>query len=371
MANRRRGATVAVVILISTVFVAGWFLAQTFQSPSQREASATPPAAQPVFTKVRQGDLVASAQGRGTVAAAEREDVTPVADPANAVVTAVYRHAGEPVVNGDALVAVNGAPAFLVSSPFPFYRDMGPGTSGPDVNQLQRALVSRGLAVADAERTSQTYGVTTTASVARLLAGAAGAGTPSGTLSLSQIVSVPKLPARVSSVYGIGKQVTPGTPIGVLEHGNLQIHAKFLTSDAAAMRPGMSAVFDVGGGTQIKAQVVAVASGAAPAGQDPAASAAQQEQAEVTLAGLNALSVNLQGRSGLVTVTLDVVAQQALIVPSRAVAYRTGGRSQVMRRTPNGLEAVDVTVLGTLDASVAVHADKDETLTAADYVQVG
>lgn len=94
--------------------------------------------------------------------------------------------------SGDVLYAVDGVPVRIVEGAVPFYRALSEGVSGPDVAQLEKALVALGhLGSADA-----TYDAATTQAVTawqRALGSAA-----TGSVGVGELVAAPALPASVA-----------------------------------------------------------------------------------------------------------------------------------------------------------------------------
>ena len=54
---------------------------------------------------------------------------------------------GQPIEEGDPLLAVNGTKRFVLQGQLPSYRDLTPGVNGPDVAQLQESLTRLGYEV--------------------------------------------------------------------------------------------------------------------------------------------------------------------------------------------------------------------------------
>jgi hypothetical protein len=69
-------------------------------------------------------------------------------------VTAVEAKSGSTIRTGSAIATIDGTEAIVAFSPFPFYRSIGPGVTGPDVAALGAVLISLGIADV---RVSDTY----------------------------------------------------------------------------------------------------------------------------------------------------------------------------------------------------------------------
>jgi HlyD family secretion protein len=143
-------ATACVATLISS---AGWAATALVKSPAQRAAErAAPPASvltAPVVKKVLQNTVIA----RGAMVPGQSIPVTPSAPTAGGglLITGVPKKVGDKVSNGDVVLQVSGRPVIALVGRIPAYRDMRPGSDGPDVAQMQAALHQ--LGIADDDRT--------------------------------------------------------------------------------------------------------------------------------------------------------------------------------------------------------------------------
>jgi peptidoglycan hydrolase-like protein with peptidoglycan-binding domain len=82
---------------------------------------------------------------RGSVASASTVEVRRPSTGGATVVTRIPHVSGSQISAGDVVTEVNGRPVFALPGSIPAYRDLGPGSSGPDVKQLQLALTQLGL----------------------------------------------------------------------------------------------------------------------------------------------------------------------------------------------------------------------------------
>lgn len=100
---------------------------------------------------------------------------------------------GGEVNNGDVLYAVDGVAVRVIAGPVPFHRSLGEGDSGPDVAQLQAALVAAG------HSTETPDGQWRSATTAAMKAWQKAAGqAETGAMALGELVAVPTLPAQVT-----------------------------------------------------------------------------------------------------------------------------------------------------------------------------
>jgi hypothetical protein len=101
---------------------------------------------------------------------------------------------GQVITEGGVLYRVDGAPVILLAGDVPVYRALSDGTSGADVEQLNRDLVALGYATSgELSPTSDEF---------------------SGALALGQAVFLPPGSLRVTAVAGtLGANAGPGSPL--------------------------------------------------------------------------------------------------------------------------------------------------------------
>ncbi|MFD4556005.1 peptidoglycan-binding protein [Streptomyces sp. NPDC058469] len=169
--RRRLGVVVSAVVLVGA---GGWFAGTQVQSPADAAASHQAPKAGPVTVAVVRQSLTASVVATGSVEFASPRPLSlagPVGsgtssgtDGGEGAEQRVTKApvAGTKIKEGDVLMTVNGRPVFALGGSVPMYRALGPGTSGDDVTQLQKALKRLGF---DPGATSGTYGQGTAAAV--------------------------------------------------------------------------------------------------------------------------------------------------------------------------------------------------------------
>ncbi|MDV7217891.1 peptidoglycan-binding protein [Streptomyces prunicolor] len=169
--RRRLGVVVSAVVLVGT---GGWFAGTQVQSPADAAASHRAPKAGPVTVSVVRQSLTASVVATGSVEFASPRPLSlagPVGSGASAGADGEGAEqrvtkapvAGTKIKEGDVLMTVNGRPVFALGGSVPMYRALGPGTSGDDVTQLQKALKRLGF---DPGGTGGTYGQGTATAVA-------------------------------------------------------------------------------------------------------------------------------------------------------------------------------------------------------------
>ncbi len=146
-----RQSRMAVLSLAALVVItlAGWLAAQGIRSPAQVAADTAPPAPSPITIPVARRTLSAEVIVRGTVRYGAPQAVVLAtsqlkAGTASDIVTRAPR-SKQVLTAGDVAMAVDGRPVFVLPGAIPMHRDLGPGDRGPDVRQLERALLRMGV----------------------------------------------------------------------------------------------------------------------------------------------------------------------------------------------------------------------------------
>jgi hypothetical protein len=147
--RRRRTLALAVVGVAVASATVGVLVGRTLQSPADSAAEAAPPEPSRITVPVERRTLESRLVANGEL---QYEEPTPIrlAGPvgASAGATQVVTRAPEfdtPLADGDVLMEVSGRPVFVFQGVLPTYRSFEPGVSGPDVRQLEEALVRLGL----------------------------------------------------------------------------------------------------------------------------------------------------------------------------------------------------------------------------------
>jgi peptidoglycan hydrolase-like protein with peptidoglycan-binding domain len=336
----------------------GWLLASRFESPAQRSASARAPHPGPLYATVSEGRLAESVHGSGVVAYRATEGVTFGGLPPNAVVTGRPASVGSQVSDGAVVAEVRGRPVFVFGARFPFYRDLRLGEAGPDVLEFQRALQRAGASIYPRE--FGRYGVSTRRAVAHLYraSGFSGSGT---SLPLSEISTTRVLPATVQSTFAIGTRADGAGDAVQLGRGAIAIDVSLDSSFFVQVRSGMSAQSVISGSAQpVQSSVVELISHGT------------SRQPTVVLAPNQPLPPATIGKSAISSIDLRVVAQRALLLPSRAIATTAAGDHQVLVLRAGTTYAVRVNLLGSLSGLTAVAPrDGADSLRAGDHVKVG
>ena len=126
---------------------AGYLAGTRVQSAAETAARTSPPPPSVITVPVERRVLSTEVITRGTVQFGAAREVTLPSSSLKAgsrIVTATTP-AGTEVKEGDVALAISGRPVFILQGAQPAYRDLGPGTSGADVRQLEAALVRLGF----------------------------------------------------------------------------------------------------------------------------------------------------------------------------------------------------------------------------------
>ncbi len=138
----RAWVTVGAVLAVGVAL--GWWAASQARTPQQQAALAAPPDPSVIAVPLEQRQLVRTLALTCTVGTSFRTTVAPsvtgAEDGLSAVVTALPLATGDDVTEGTAVVEVAARPVIALQGDLPFFRDLRPGTRGPDVRQLQQSL---------------------------------------------------------------------------------------------------------------------------------------------------------------------------------------------------------------------------------------
>ncbi|MEX8032566.1 peptidoglycan-binding protein [Microbacterium sp. 20-116] len=400
----------------------GWWLATLFQSPEQLEANATAPSPGPVFSIVAEGSLAEEHTFTGKIGPSSTMEVNllPAPDAAMTVVTGRAIGEGDIVSNGGVLIETNGRPVLLAQAPFPFYRDMGFGDQGPDVEALQRALSSAGYSVqadgrfgvgtaqalqswykdagyiaptrprpeGEPSRSSRSSTADTGANrdVTADSSDAKSNLTPleapkviaDAFMPVAEVVGMTTSSAKVLRSVPVGTRVAvSGTPDIVLGSSEVVVSVSAAAADVTKIVEGDTATISLANG-EIQATIGAITPSVAGKSQvsskDAAAGTAGDDvDADTTFLVIprSALDVPTGATQARVTVVKNILPEQALLVPVLAVTDRGSGNTVVHKRQQDGtLAEIPVRVLGSLNGQVAVAASAD-SLVAGEEVRVG
>jgi peptidoglycan hydrolase-like protein with peptidoglycan-binding domain len=384
--RRRRNLLIAIASLAVVASVGGILVSTTIKSPAQLAAqSASPgltqltvPAIRQVITStvLAQGKVtqppevsqLSGASGGGGAAGGTGAGVT------LPVVTKIFRPAGSQVTAGNVIVEVAGQPLFAFQGSVPAYRNLAPGESGTDVDQLQSGLQSLGYSTgSDA---AGVFGAGTQAAVAAYYQ-AIGYSVPTVStgpkadrgpmVPLAEILFVPQLPARVVKVAGPVGQEATGSLV-TLSMGIPAVAGQLSPSDAALVRPGMTVtISDPATGSSRPGSVSSVGQRTATSG-----SISGGVYVPVTVIPDSPLPTSMIGQDVALTIAAAHSAGPVLAVPEAAIFARANGLIYVTKVTrARGDLQVPVRVGVTGDGMVGITPIGGGTLAAGDPVVTG
>lgn len=150
---RRRFQFLAIVAAVAVAAAGtGWWASRHLAEPAATHLGAVE-ADLPVTVAIESKTLRSEVITRGDVRFADHLEATVQGDLGAGVVTASPPAAGAVVHEGDRLVEIVGRPTFALTGELPMYRELGPGSGGDDVAQLQDALGRLGFAGNDTRGT--------------------------------------------------------------------------------------------------------------------------------------------------------------------------------------------------------------------------
>ncbi|WP_110589788.1 peptidoglycan-binding protein [Microbacterium suaedae] len=381
--RRRRPVITGVVVIVAgaVMLAAGWAMASAFRSPAQIAAEAVAPEPSTITAPVTQGMLADVINAQGTVAASGRTTAPIGSADGAGVVTAHPVTEGDAIAAGDVVLEVSNQPVFAMPGTFPFFRDIADGDTGRDVEQLQAALRAAGFDVA----ADGVYGPGTQRAV-RALYEQAGYAAPTLEVAEETAPESPEEesgsgedteepPARTTIVAPASAFAVTGSlpatalslpPVGALSgdasiafaSGDPVVTVSVLEATAALLEPGFGAEMQRGG-EPIPLTLERIG--------EP------DDEGGVALtfrAVVDGSLADAMGEDAVVAVTRSVVADDALLVPSTAVASR-GDVRYVLREAGDGdFTEVPVRELGTLDGTSAIEPKGDDALAVDDFVRI-
>ncbi|MFJ5550850.1 peptidoglycan-binding protein [Streptomyces sp. NPDC093225] len=419
LVRRRRilGGVIGGTLVLTGVGAAA---ATVLKSPAQVAAETAPPPPDVLTVPVEKRVLSTSLVTRGKVAAARRVEVLSAGlsgpDTMRPVVTKVLVKPGDAVRAGAALVEVAGRPVLALNGSLPAYRNLGPGSVGKDVEQVQRGLSMLGYRRGgDAPGTFGPGTQRAVRSLYRAAGYAAQAGAPDGpgptgpgtgkpgekpagrtsstgrtstgrtssvpteagsagvVLPASEIVFLGDGPARVESVDAV-VGATAGEKLLTLTAGALMVDGSLEAYQKQAVRPGQQVeIFAETTGGRATGTVVAVTAAPAAAAKDAAAGsgAGAAPGYVVKIEPAQPLPADFAGQNVRLTIRAASSQGEVLVVPASAVSSGADGRTTLTTVSGGGRQTrIEVRVGMTGDGSVEVIPVQG-SLRVGDRVVVG
>lgn len=385
--RQRRGILVAgtAVVVGVGLLVSGWFAAGAFQSPEQVAAAASPPPPSRVTGEVTRGDLRDQINMESTVTRKRTEDVPLPPAEGPIVVTKAPIAIGSAVAAGALIFEINGEPVFALPGSFPLYRDLAQGDSGTDVRQLQAGLREAGFSVT----VDGVIGPSTRSAIEKLYrdagyeapsAGVTTSRPPTPTTNTDDATNDQAAPEETAQIT-VAKAsafvvfasapafLIAAPPVGAvadgatlsLASGAPQAIATVTTSTAASLSLEMPAAAQLPNGSTVDLVISSIGK------------PTEDGSVSVTLRSTTSPIPNkFLGTSLVVSVTRQLVAEGALIVPTRAISSRGGDDQIVLRSNGDGSFAeVRVREIAALGGRSAIEQmDKGVRLEPGDDVMV-
>ncbi len=164
--NRRRalGVVAAIAVLAASV---GWIAGQRIKSPAAAAADAEAPDASLITVPVELRVLSSNVVTRGDITFSEESELSVQGSSVDgtAIITRLPKAVGDELAEGEVFVEVSGRPVMVLEGELPVFRNFAPGLVGPDVRQLEEALVRLGF---DPGAVDDNYDAATEAAVGAL-----------------------------------------------------------------------------------------------------------------------------------------------------------------------------------------------------------
>jgi peptidoglycan hydrolase-like protein with peptidoglycan-binding domain len=312
-ARRRRLVWSALGAAVIAVGVGAWLWAGNGSSESSSVAAG------PVATTVvERGRISATRSWDGTLEQAQLATVT-------SRVQGTITRLGEPgvmVERGAELYRVDERPVALLYGQVPMFRELGPGASGTDVEQLEANLAKLGY---DGFTADRTYDASTAEAVR---AWQADLGAPqTGNVGRGDVVFVPEAGRVGARRVQVGDVVAPGTPVLDITGGDQVVSLEVPVDDRDQLEPGSTVTVRLASGRDLAGTVsettLVAASPEGPGGAGEGGTAARDRESTVQ-----------------VDVTLDEAAPEDAVGTSVEVVVATNERSDVLLVPVNALLAL-------------------------------
>lgn len=382
---RRRNLLLIMAAAVLLSSLATWVAAAQIRSPAEVAARTAPPDPTLILVTVEEQVLSTRVVTRGTAnfGSPRRILLAPSPLKTGAQIVTSLPGVGARVAAGDVLAEVSGRPVFVLEGSVPSYRDLGPGMSGPDVAQLEKALRRLGL---DPGAADGTFDTATAEAVGRLygrrghdplLAGEAtlaearpaeadlvsgSYAQPGVQLPADEVVFVPKAPVRVSELTEPVGETVQG-PLMTVTGSDVVVKGLLPVEQAGRVRAGARVVVDEPTlGIDTVGRVAWVAGRAGTNGADGFHVAFE--------VAVDRPPAALAGASVRLTIPIRSTRTAQLTVPVSAVSLGPDGGSRVQKSVGGRTEFVEVRTGLSADGYVAVVPEQG-TLAAGDRVVVG
>ncbi|MET4198832.1 hypothetical protein ABIA95_002832 [Bradyrhizobium sp. LA8.1] len=133
--------------LVGGMALGAWYMGSRIQSPAEMAARTAPPEPSPILVPVESRVLSSDVVTRGTVrfGLPQPISIAPSTVKGGAGLISSLPRPNAPFNEGDVIMSASGRPVLVLRGAAPAFRDMLPGTSGSDVQQLEEALARLGF----------------------------------------------------------------------------------------------------------------------------------------------------------------------------------------------------------------------------------
>ncbi len=395
---KRRGRWLQLIALLAIAASVGGLAATVLvKSPAERAADTAPPPRTVLTEKVASRVLASTVVMRGQFVSGRTFKFSPAAPAASAdgpggsamVVTDVNTSAGANVRAGKVLLEVSGRPVFALVGAFPAYRDMVPGQSGPDIEQLQDAL--RDLGYRSGSDDDGKFGTGTANAIKRFYRdigypmaqapaearveppaaeptpGSSPGATPSAPaaqpmMPMSEVIFLPSLPARVAA-FSAAVGDTVGNPLITFTTGGPRLTGKLDPASGPMVKAGMSVkVTDEATGFSGTGKVASIG---AQVNADGGA------HLPLRIEGDKPWPAGEAGKDVRLTITAAATEGKVLAVPEAALTADADGNTTVVVVGGGAQRVVLVTVGVSAGGMVEVAPAPGQRLKAGDEVVTG
>lgn len=360
--RRRQGLGAVTVVAVALLVAGGITLTDRLRSAESSDTTEESTAGT-ALAEVTQQTISARVQVNGTLGYAGDWDIV---NQSQGTVTALPA-VGSVLQQGDVMYRVDGRPVLLLYGEVPAWRELAAGStaaavSGPDVAQLNAALVALGYATdLDLDPASDQFSSVTRQAVKNVQTALGVKAT--GSLSFGDVMFLPG-PVRVTSVAAaLGASAGPGQTILEATSTTPIVTVDLPTARRSQVQPGGAVEIALPDLTTVAGTVWSVGTVATAASADSAATipVAIALADPVAAEGLDAAPV-------LVSITTATV-DNALVVPVTALLALAGGGYSVEVDT-NGLRTLVPVELGIFDDRAGVVQVTGSGLAAGQRVVV-
>lgn len=133
--------------LVGGTALGAWSMGSRIQSPAEMAARTAPPEPSPILVPVESRVLSSDVVTRGTVrfGLPQPISIAPSTVKGGAGLISSLPRPNAQFKEGDVIMSASGRPVLVLRGAAPAFRDMSPGTSGSDVQQLEEALARLGF----------------------------------------------------------------------------------------------------------------------------------------------------------------------------------------------------------------------------------